>query len=93
MTRIAPILAVAYCAIVHSAQFGAHMPTRSPFAMPAGDQAAGNSVDVGVQLAIGPAAAGGELDQRLAVGVRRDGALEVGADGLLEQRRLVSPAA
>ena len=32
---MAPILALAYCAIVHSAQLGDHTPTRSPFAMPA----------------------------------------------------------
>jgi hypothetical protein len=31
-TTIAPIFAVAYCTSVHSAQFGAQMPTRSPFA-------------------------------------------------------------
>ena len=34
LTRIAPILAVAYWTIVHSAQFGAQIPTRSPFSMP-----------------------------------------------------------
>ena len=35
LTRIAPIFAVAYWTMVHSAQFGAQMPTRSPFSMPA----------------------------------------------------------
>ena len=35
LTRIAPTFAVAYWAIVHSAQLGAQTPTRSPFAMPA----------------------------------------------------------
>src|SRR6476619_3603021 len=39
---IAPTFAVAYCTIVHSAQLGAQMPTRSPFAMPA---AAGGHLD------------------------------------------------
>ena len=34
LTRMAPILAVAYCTTVHSAQFGAQMPTRSPFSTP-----------------------------------------------------------
>ncbi len=34
-TRIAPILAVAYWVNVHSAQFGAQMPTRSPLVIPA----------------------------------------------------------
>ena len=33
-TRIAPIFAVAYWVRVHSAQFGAQMPTRSPLTMP-----------------------------------------------------------
>ena len=35
LTRIAPIFAVAYCTSVHSAQFGDHMPTRSPLPIPA----------------------------------------------------------
>src|SRR6476659_6558774 len=35
LTRIAPIFAVANWTMVHSAQFGAQMPTRSPFSMPA----------------------------------------------------------
>ena len=61
------------------------MPTRSPFAMPGRDQPAGQRVDVAVELGVGPAPPGGDLDQRLAVGVRRDGALEVGPDRLLEQ--------
>ena len=43
LTRIAPILALAYCVIVHSAQFGAQIPTRSPLAMPGGDQAPGQA--------------------------------------------------
>jgi len=34
LTRMAPILAVAYCTMVHSGQFGAQMPTRSPRSMP-----------------------------------------------------------
>src|SRR4051794_38619976 len=34
LTRIAPILAVAYCTSVHSEQFGAQMPTRSPVRTP-----------------------------------------------------------
>ena len=34
LTRIAPILAVAYWVTVHSARFGDQMPTRSPLAMP-----------------------------------------------------------
>ena len=34
LTRIAPTFAVAYCSSVHCAQFGAQMPTRSPFSMP-----------------------------------------------------------
>jgi hypothetical protein len=35
LTRIAPIFAVANCTRIHSTQFGAQMPTRSPFSMPA----------------------------------------------------------
>ena len=35
VTSTAPIFAVAYWTIVHSAQFGDQMPTRSPLAMPA----------------------------------------------------------
>jgi len=34
LTRIAPILAVAYWTITHSAQLGAQMPTRSPLRTP-----------------------------------------------------------
>ena len=46
LTRIAPIFAVANCTRVHSAQFGAQMPTRSPFSMPAASEAASRAVDV-----------------------------------------------
>src|SRR6478735_849128 len=35
LTRTAPILAVAYCVIVHSAQLGDQIPTRSPLPIPA----------------------------------------------------------
>ena len=35
LTRIAPTRAVANCTTTHSAQFGAQMPTRSPFSTPA----------------------------------------------------------
>ena len=45
LTRMAPIFAVASWAIVHSAQLGDQTPTRSPLAMPRGDQAAGEVVD------------------------------------------------
>lgn len=34
LTRIAPMRAVAYWSSVHSAQFGAQIPMRSPAAMP-----------------------------------------------------------
>src|SRR5712672_770126 len=34
VTRMAPILAVANCTMVHSGQFGAQMPTRSPCSRP-----------------------------------------------------------
>ena len=67
-------------------------PHADPVALadPGPDQADGERVDVAVQLGPGPASAGGELDQRLAVGVRRHGGLEVLADRLVEQRRLRS---
>ena len=39
-------------------QFGDQMPTRSPFATPVREQAPRERVDVGVQLGVGPAAAG-----------------------------------
>ena len=65
-------------------------PHADPVALrePPGDQAAGEQVDVVVELAIGPAPAAGELHQRLVVGVRRHGPVEVPADRLLEERRL-----
>ena len=59
-----------------------------PSSSPAGDQAAGELVDVAVELGPGPASPARDLDERLAVGVLGDGAVEVGADRLLEQRRL-----
>ena len=68
-------------------------PDPDPVALldPGRDQAAGQRVDVGVELGPGPPPAAGHLDQRLAVGVRRHRALEVGADRLLEQRRAGLP--
>ncbi len=51
-------------------------------------QTPGDELDVAVELAPGPACAGGELDHRLAVGEPGDGAVEVGPDRLLEQRGL-----
>ena len=51
------------------------------------DQAARDGVDVGLQLRPGPAPPARALDQRLAVGVRRDGARQVVPDGLLQQCR------
>jgi integrase len=39
LTRIAPTFAAAYCTSVHSAQFGAQMPIRSPLAMSAASSA------------------------------------------------------
>ena len=60
LTRIAPSLAVAYWVRVHSAQFGAQMPTRSPLPMPAAEQAEGEGVDLVLQLAVAVAQAGRE---------------------------------
>ena len=50
-------------------------------------QAAGDRIDVAVELGPGPSASGGELDQRFALGMGSDGARQVGPDRLLEQRR------
>ena len=86
LTRIAPILAVAYCTSVHSAQFGAQMPTRSPLLDAEAQQAVASASTVGAQLGVGPAAAGRHVDQRLAVAVRGDRPVEVVADGVAEQR-------
>ena len=54
---------------------------------PRADQAPSEGVHVPVELGVGPATPGGVLDQRLVVAVRRHDALEVGADGLLDQGR------
>ena len=62
-------------------------PDPLPLLHAGGHQPAGQGVDVAVQLGPGPAPAAGHLHQRLAVRVRRHGPREVGADGLLEQRR------
>ena len=43
LTRITPILAVAYCTSTHSALFGLQMPTRSPLLEAEGEQAAGHA--------------------------------------------------
>ena len=51
------------------------------------DQPARDGVDVGLQLRPGPAPPARALDQRLAVGVRRHRARQVGPDRLLQQRR------
>ncbi len=65
----------------------ARRPHPDPVALgdPAGDQAAGEEVDVVVERPIGPAAPRGELDEGLAVGVRRHRAVEVVPDGLVEE--------
>ena len=86
LTRIAPIRAVAYWTRNHSTQFGAQMPTRSPLRDAAGEQAAGELVDRGVQLGVGPAPAGRDVDEGLAVGERGDRAAQVRVDRLAEQR-------
>ena len=58
-----------------------------PLRHPRAEQAGGERVDVTVEVGVGPPSPARELDERLAVTVRCDGALEVGADGLLEERR------
>ncbi len=88
LTRMAPILAVAYCTIVHSAQFGAQMPTRSPFSMPSAIKSPCDEVDLGIELAVGPSPIAGDVDECLGIGVRRDRAFEVLSDRLLEDRNV-----
>ncbi len=82
--------------VLHQRPLGAvRRPDADPVALrdPGRDQPPGERVDVGVERRPGPAATGGHLDQRLAVPVRRDRALEVAADRLLEQRHgVVSPS-
>ena len=81
LTRIAPMRAVAYWVRNHSAQLGAQMPTRSPLATPRAEQPAGHLLDRGVELGVGVAAPGCDVDERLAIGVSST-ARAVGVDGL-----------
>ena len=85
LTRIAPILAVAYCTIIHSAQFGAQMPIRSPVVTPTASRARGPPVDVGSQRGIRPAAALRHVDEGLAVTEPSHRLVEVVADRLLDK--------
>ena len=93
LTRMTPTFAVAYWTTVHSAQFGAQMPTRSPLASPAATQRLGEAVHLLAEDGIRPPQSLGAVDQRLAVAEPGDGRVEVGPDRLLEQRRLLRPAA
>ena len=86
LTRIAPILAVAYWVRVHSAQFGAQIPTRSPLVMPGAEEAEGERVDFCVQLRVAQPDPGRPVDQGKLVGVAGDGAVQVLADGVAQQR-------
>ena len=86
LTRIAPILAVAYWTNTHSATFGAQIPTRSPVLHARAEQPERQRVDLRHELRVGPAAPGGHLDEGLAVGTAGGGAVEAVADRVAEQR-------
>src|SRR5579871_4341399 len=89
LTRIAPILAVAYWVSTHSAQFGAQMPTRSPLPMPA-SSSPGQRVHVCGELGVAPPPHGvrvRSVDERLALAEGGHRGIEVRADGVAEQRR------
>ena len=88
LTRIAPIFAVAYCVIVHSAQFGDHMPTRSPLVMPARTRpmaSASTSRFSSAQVQRRPVANSTSASRSAYAATV---GLEVLADRLVEQRRL-----
>ena len=55
MTRITPALAEAYWTSTHSAQFGLQIPSRSPGSQAERREPAGDAVDLGVELRVGPA--------------------------------------
>ena len=93
LTRIAPSFAVAYWTNTHSAQFGAQMPTRSPLPTPSASRPSAHGVDLGDELRVAEAAAGGALDQRLVVAHPRRRPVEVRPDRVAEQRDRGGPAA
>ena len=83
--------AVAYWVTTHSKRFGAQMPTRSPLLHAAREQRARGAVDLVPQLAVGRAVALVADDERLAVAEALDGAAQVLADRLAEQRDVARP--
>jgi hypothetical protein len=80
-----PALAVAYWVSTHSAQLGAQMPTRSPLRGPA-PRSPRERVHLRVQLLVGQPDVLESHDERLTVAEPRDGAFEVLADRLADQR-------
>ena len=65
VTRMTPMSAVAYCTIVHSGQLPAQMP--DPIALLEADpqQAAGERVDLALELGVRPPTTAGHVDERL----------------------------
>jgi hypothetical protein len=85
LTRLAPILAVAYCGNVHSAMFGVQISARSSFCTPASSRPQRQRVDIRPQRRESPPLAGGHLHQRLPRRIRCYRPVEVVADVLPEQ--------
>ena len=87
LTRMIPAFAVAYWTSAHSAQFGLQMPTRSPGSTPAAIERPGAPVHGLTELRVGVAEVLVDGDERLAVAEPRDGAVQVVADRVAQQRR------
>jgi hypothetical protein len=85
LTRLAPILAVAYRGNVHSAMFGVQISARSSFCTPASSRPQRQRVDIRPQWRESPPLACGHLHQRLPRRIRRDPPVEVVAGVLPEQ--------
>ena len=93
LTRIAPSFAVPYWTKTHSAQFGAQMPTRSPLPTPRASSPSAQASTSATNSRIGPAAAGGALDQRLVVAHPRRRPIQVRPDRVAQQGDRRGPAA
>ncbi len=92
LTRTAPIRAVAYWTRIHSAQFGAQMPTRSPLPMPATISPNARRSDRLVQLAIDPPQPLATAHHRRVRGPPLRGARQARADRLADKRNVRDPA-
>ncbi len=79
--------AVAYWMMTHSKRLGAQMPTRSPLSTPRVIRPRAALSDLRPELAVGGAVVLVRDDERLAIAMPRDGALEIRTDGFGQQRR------